>query len=193
MSKTPNYIKYYDNLDSIVFFKSNHPTYHAVLSNFYSKDGKSLSPKVNKKINEYSIDILGKEGDFIIDGKTYFSVEHYYQTMRQPSDEFKHMLYQCKTSLDCKRMNTKLYKEYKINGIIDTSELDKIMYTALYAKFNQNEKLKEILSKTGNKLLVEVPGRSVNRYQGGAKGENVLGLLLMKVRYILNKNNENPI
>jgi len=57
------------------------------------------------------------------------------------------------------------------------------MVDALRAKFTQNEKLKELLLSTGDKVIVE---NAPNDYQWGigadGTGKNLLGLALMEVR-----------
>lgn len=63
---------------------------------------------------------------------------------------------------------------------------DQIMEIAVFAKFKQNKKLKDLLLSTGNAELVE---NSPRDYYWGigkdGKGKNMLGKILMKVRELL--------
>ena len=66
-------------------------------------------------------------------------------------------------------------------------ESPELMFEILLAKFRQNPKLGKILCETGDAFLIEHSYRD-NRWSnnGDGTGSNILGLLLMKVRYIIN-------
>ena len=66
-------------------------------------------------------------------------------------------------------------------------ESPELMFEILLAKFRQNPKLGKILCETGDAFLIEHSYRD-NRWSnnGDGTGSNLLGLLLMKVRYIIN-------
>jgi len=60
---------------------------------------------------------------------------------------------------------------------------DSVMEEILYAKFSQNEKLKEVLLSTNDAELVEHTDRDSYWGDGGnGSGKNMLGKLLMKTR-----------
>lgn len=65
------------------------------------------------------------------------------------------------------------------------------MYTALHAKFNQHENLKEMLLNTGDSWLVEHT-KNDKQWADGLSGEgmNYLGKLLMKLRDELKESKE---
>ena len=62
-----------------------------------------------------------------------------------------------------------------------------LMFEILIAKFRQNPNLGKILCESGDAFLIEHSYRD-NRWSnnGDGTGSNILGLLLMKVRYIIN-------
>jgi hypothetical protein len=65
-----------------------------------------------------------------------------------------------------------------------------MMYEVLVAKFRQNPTLAKILIATDDAFLIEHSFRDARwSNNGDGTGENILGLLLMKVRYILTLEN----
>lgn len=67
-----------------------------------------------------------------------------------------------------------------------------IMIKAIWTKFSQNQQLKDLLIKTGSKILVENAGNNDKEWGAGAdlKGNNFLGITLMLIREKL--NNQKP-
>lgn len=75
-----------------------------------------------------------------------------------------------------------------------------IVYEGLYAKFSQNDELKEKLLATGDNILAEASGTDViwgiglsmtdgNRFHMDKwKGQNLMGFALMEVRNRINRN-----
>ena len=66
---------------------------------------------------------------------------------------------------------------------------DKVMYDVCYAKFTQDEELKNKLLATGNRELIEANlhndkcwGMVYNNKTRSYEGENRLGIVLMKLR-----------
>lgn len=86
-----------------------------------------------------------------------------------------------------KNFNNELWDIHKEN----------FMYNACYAKFSQNDKLKDFLLSTGNREIVEaspvdniwgIGFSSDNAMENVDKwGQNLLGKVLMKVREDLNR------
>lgn len=66
---------------------------------------------------------------------------------------------------------------------------DTVMYQIVKSKFSNNDHLKNVLLKTGNKKLVEASPVDVYwGYGPNKKGANVLGRILMRVRYEIANN-----
>ena len=120
-------------------------------------------------------------GKFTIDGKTYPTVEHYFQAMKFPNNPaFQDQIIAQKTPAGAKKMGgTKI-----IPLRTDWEEVkNEVMAKALKAKFTQNADLKELLLSTGTKALEEAS--PTDSYWGtgkNGKGQNQLGKLLMELR-----------
>ncbi len=118
---------------------------------------------------------------FTIDGKTYPTVEHYFQAMKFPNNPaFQDQIIAQKTPAGAKKMGAT-----KVIPIrTDWDEIkDEVMAKALKAKFTQNEDLKALLLGTENKKLEEAS--PTDSYWGtgkNGKGQNKLGKLLMELR-----------
>lgn len=119
-----------------------------------------------------------------IDGKMYKTVEHYFQSKRQPTDDFADKVLQTPTANDAKKLNTKLKKLLK--STLSQQDESKLMLKGLRAKFSQNEDLKKALLSTGYIKLHEGAGRSGGGRWGLRKdkseGGDELGRLLTIVR-----------
>jgi ribA/ribD-fused uncharacterized protein len=118
---------------------------------------------------------------FTIDGKTYATVEHYFQAMKFPNNPaFQDQIIAQKTPAGAKKMGaTKV-----IPLRPDWDEVrDEVMAKALRAKFTQNESLKTLLLSTDENQLEEAS--PTDAYWGtgkNGKGQNRLGKLLMELR-----------
>lgn len=134
---------------------------------------------------------------FVVDGITYYTAEQYMMAQKallfQDEDIFHEI------------MEAKHPKEYKalgrkIRGFDEkvwNEKKGQIVIEGNYAKFSQNESLKEFLLTTGNRVLVEAsPYDKVWGIKLAAntpnienptiwKGENLLGFALMEVREML--------
>lgn len=116
-----------------------------------------------------------------IEGKTYPTVEHYFQAMKFPNNPaFQDQILAQKTPAGAKKMGaTKI-----IPLRPDWDEVrDDVMAKALRAKFTQNEALKALLLSTETKKLEEAS--PTDAYWGtgkNGKGQNRLGALLMDLR-----------
>ena len=140
---------------------------------FYSK-----KPEFKELSNFYA-------APFSLDGKTWPSVEHYFQAMKFPTDPaYQETIRQIKTPQSAKSLGSS--KEHPIRPDWD-SVREEVMKKALEAKFTQNEALKQILLSTKGKELVEASPTDIYWGIGKArKGQNRLGKLLMELRDTLN-------
>jgi len=118
--------------------------------------------------------------DFIIDGLTYPTVEHYFQSKKFEGTEFEAYIVSLKTPKETakegKRRDLPLRKDWE-------QVKEDIMFTGLVAKFSQNPSLRKSLLKTGDVELIEAS--PYDYYWGVGKngsGENRLGILLMILR-----------
>jgi ribA/ribD-fused uncharacterized protein len=119
--------------------------------------------------------------DFTIDGKTWRSVEHYFQAQKFPGDPvLQERVRAAKTAVGAKRLGQTRSEHFRR----DWEEVkEDIMLSGLRAKFIQNTELKELLVKTTGLHLLE-KNRSDSYWGTGPNGcgRNRTGVLLMKVR-----------
>ena len=147
---------------------------------------------------------------FELDGKTWSTVEHYFQAQKfiycpeyaklireadTPNKAFKLARQRKLGGYMSKWQVNKLTTPITINDAIDKFRdtaiiradweqvKETIMKLALFAKFTQNETLKQILLNTGTNTIIEASPR--DSYWGEGRdgtGLNRLGFLLMEVR-----------
>lgn len=91
-----------------------------------------------------------------------------------------------RTALDAKKCNTKWRKTHPIDVAAWDRNSEAVMLRALRAKFAIPQ-LKAALLATGTAKLVEVPGRSKDRWAGP---DGLLGVLLMRVRHEIAVNEQ---
>lgn len=158
-------------------------------------------------INFYKAeDLYGQFSNFYlrsieVDGVTYPSSEHYYQTQKYPDnpDIVKSMMDTMNPGIVYKiahdKNNSALYGRKDWNGKNENNENNEepykhiVMMKALRAKFTQHEDFKKMLLETGNKTLVEHTTRDKYWGDGGdGKGKNMLGKMLMIIRDELRTN-----
>ena len=125
---------------------------------------------------------------FQVKGKVYNSVEHYYQAHKFNNTEDFERIMRTGSAAEAQ----KLAHEIGYDRENWSRVKDEVMWTALNAKFRQNEELRRVLLGTGDERLVE--DSLSDRYWGGVlEGSlNKLGEMLMKLREIL-KNEERDI
>ena len=126
---------------------------------------------------------------FEIDGKTWQSVEHYFQAMKFASNpEYQEQIRLAKTPTTAKQLGST--KEKPIRADWD-SYREEVMKKAVRAKFTQNEALKKLLLETGDRPLVEAnPTDSYWGYGRTKQGKNRMGILLMELRSVLRAEQE---
>lgn len=116
-----------------------------------------------------------------IDGKTYPSVEHYFQAMKFPtSPEYQETIRTAKTPAKAKTLGSTRDKPLRNDW---NQVREQVMMKALRAKFSQHPALKQLLLSTGDRKLVEAS--KADSYWGSGrngKGKNRLGELLTQLR-----------
>jgi len=146
-----------------------------------------------------SADIKESFPEISFDGHTYGSSEHLYQSLKSNSEEWHEKI---RSVLDPHKTKTMAKKELTTQpdlfggGFFMRPDFhsikSKLMFLIVYLKFSQNEELKEKLLATGDELLIE-KNCWHDTYWGvcDGVGKNILGRILMQVRYLL-KNNLSP-
>lgn len=121
-----------------------------------------------------------------VDGSIWKTSEHYFQAMKfdghpehvRAVKEANTPMVAARTGRDTNRPRRSEWDEVR----------DDVMYKALYAKFTQHDNLKELLLNTGDATIVEHTVNDSYWGDGGdGSGKNMLGVLLMKLREALRK------
>ncbi|CAF4568189.1 unnamed protein product [Rotaria sp. Silwood1] len=115
---------------------------------------------------------------FIIDGKHYATVEHYYQSQKYVDEcpEQAEAIRTAETALQAKDMSSQFKSIYPRSTSFDA---EAVMLRGLRAKFTQNKQLMALLKATENKILREMPGKADSKW---SNDQNMLGQLLMQIR-----------
>lgn len=115
-----------------------------------------------------------------VGGKIYPTLEHYFQSMKFPSDlEWQEAIRVSLTPAKAKQLGAQT--DHEMDPSWD-SKKESVMLTGLRAKFQQNSGLLEQLKSTGERALIEA---STDAYWGEGrtgKGKNRYGKLLEQVR-----------
>jgi len=118
--------------------------------------------------------------DMIVDGVTWASNEHYYQSQKTLDPQYAQLIHDAPTPDDAKNLGNAPECVYRPDW--DTWKII-AMRKGLFAKFTQNEDLKKLLLDTGDKELHE---NSMRDYYWGVgadgTGLTMLGKLLMALR-----------
>lgn len=121
-----------------------------------------------------------------IDGKTWPSVEHYFQAQKFKGSEHEEKIRQLNSPMDAKICGKDRSKPLRKDW---HAVRDEVMREAVYAKFTQHPKLREFLLSTGDSLLIEASNTDSYWAAGPTgRGRNTLGLILMDVRRMLRKH-----
>jgi hypothetical protein len=118
---------------------------------------------------------------FTINGKTYPTVEHFFQSQKFPGDPvLQEKIRVAKTPVGAKRMGQAKSEHFRP----DWDEIkETVMMEGLRAKFTQNPQLADLLRSTGTAMLIEKMPR--DSYWGSGPngcGRNRMGRLLEQVR-----------
>lgn len=120
-----------------------------------------------------------------MDGKTWPSVEHYFQAQKFKGSEHEEEIRQLPSPMEAKISGTNHSKPLRQDW---EAVKEKVMRNAIYAKFTQHSELRKLLLSTGDSLLVEA-SKSDSFWGAGptGNGRNTLGLILMEVRQLLSE------
>lgn len=117
---------------------------------------------------------------FELDGKWWMTSEHYFQAQKFCGTEYEETI----RLLDNPMKAAEMGRNRNLPLREDWEQVkDNIMRKAVYAKFSQNNELKNILLKTGSESIVE--NTSSDYYWGcgtNGSGNNMLGIILMEIR-----------
>jgi N-glycosidase YbiA len=123
---------------------------------------------------------------FMLDGKEWQSVEHYYQAMKFVDEEWQDAVRVASSALHARKIakswGGRVRRDWR-------TEKMKVMGKALNAKFTQNEELKEMLLDTHDALLAHIV--SSDLYWGvnhDGQGANMLGEMLESLRQSLQRS-----
>jgi len=128
---------------------------------------------------------------FMLEGKIWPTVEHYFQAQKFPADpDLQERIRAANSSLSAKRFGQT--KTFAFRDDWETIK-DTVMYTGIKAKFQQNPELATILAGTGAAWLIEKAPR--DSYWGSGPngcGKNKTGHIIMRVRAELASQPNNP-
>ena len=121
------------------------------------------------------------EKSVIIDNKKWPTTEHYYQAQKFTDENLREQIRKLKTAREA--FSFARANKQSVRADWQNVNLD-IMLKAVRAKFSQNQKLKDLLLGTGDKILVENAGKNDDFFGAGAdfNGHNHLGRILIQVR-----------
>jgi N-glycosidase YbiA len=135
------------------------------------------------------------ESPITIDGEAWRSTEFYYQAQKSHDSEYRESIRAAKNANHAKGIGSdptrskKSRKRSWFNGHLDSFRADwndvklAVMERALAAKFRQNPELMAMLLATGDAEIVEdSPHDPFWGLGRDGRGENWMGLLLVKVR-----------
>lgn len=118
--------------------------------------------------------------EFELDGKSWMTSEHYFQAQKFHGTKYEEIIRLLDNPMQAARMGRN--RDLPLRD--DWEQIkDEVMKKAVYAKFSQNNEIKDILLSTTNNNLIE--NTSDDYYWGcGTKGtgKNKLGIILMQVR-----------
>ncbi len=115
-----------------------------------------------------------------IEKKIWQTSEHYFQAMKFVNTEHEEQIRNAPTPMEAARMGRERSRPLRS----DWEEVkDEVMRTAIKAKVKQHDSIKNILTSTGNCILIEHTKNDSYWADGGdGSGKNMLGIILMEVR-----------
>jgi len=123
---------------------------------------------------------------FVLDGKKWPTVEHYFQAQKFGNKKYQEEIRNSRKAVLAARMGRD--RRHKLRDDWESVKVS-IMKKAVKAKFSQNSHLGKMLVATKNALLIEHTIRDAFWGDGGdGHGQNMLGRLLMEVREKLNEH-----
>lgn len=130
-------------------------------------------------------DKYGKFSNFttapiLLDGKTWKTVEHYFQAQKFAGTEQENEIRNAATPMIA--ANKGRSRKYPLRHDWESVK-DQIMRSAVTAKFEQHPELRQLLLSTGEEPIIEKT--TTDLYWGcgtDGTGKNMLGIILMEVR-----------
>lgn len=118
--------------------------------------------------------------NFELDGKKWMTSEHYFQAQKFRGTEYEEVI----RLLDNPMKAAEMGRNRDLPLIEGWEQIkDDVMRKAVYAKFTQNKKIRDILISTGKEIIIE---KTTDDYYWGCGkdgcGKNMLGIILMEVR-----------
>lgn len=114
-----------------------------------------------------------------LDGKMWHTTEHYFQAQKFADQQYQEKIRAERSPMIAARLGRD--RKQKLRNDWESVK-NNVMKKALMAKFTQHEDLKTLLISTGDAKLIEHTINDVYWGDGGGKGQNFLGRLLMQVR-----------
>ncbi|MCB0012051.1 MAG: NADAR family protein [Anaerolineales bacterium] len=118
--------------------------------------------------------------DIDVDGKTWRTVEHYFQAQKFAGTPLADIIGKLRKPQDVKRIGSEI--PWPVRSDWDDIQ-EEIMQEAVYHKFASHPNIRRQLLRTGNSILVE---SSPSDYYWGSgadgSGKNRMGMILMDVR-----------
>ena len=118
--------------------------------------------------------------NFVIDGKPWQTVEHYFQAQKFADTAYEELIRLAPDPMTAKKLGNE--RTALIRADWDTVK-EAVMREAVRAKFSQHEDIKTVSLSTGDETIVEAAYNDSYWGSGPDKqGQNKLGLTLMQVR-----------
>ena len=142
-----------------------------------------------ERVEFYSVnDEFGEFSNFALypvklDGQTWPTSEHYFQAQKFKDKAYKNKIRKAGSPIQAARLGRD--RKQKLRRDWESVKVS-VMRKALEAKFTQHDELKALLISTGDAKLVEHTANDSYWGDGGGKGRNMLGKLLMELRETLN-------
>jgi hypothetical protein len=126
---------------------------------------------------------------FALKSKQWQTTEHYFQAQKFAGTEHEEVVRQAKSPMIAARMGRS--RERPLRPDWEAAK-DDVMRDALYAKFTQHPKLRDVLLATGDAVIIEHTKNDNYWGDGGdGSGKNRLGELLMELRKELRTEQNN--
>jgi predicted NAD-dependent protein-ADP-ribosyltransferase YbiA (DUF1768 family) len=179
--------KFLIKMDSVLFYGKDNPNFE--FSNFYEVEIEFEGHQWKSSEHIYQAQKFTHSPEYMAVIRNVDTAAKVYAIANQKKSQYSSRWY----------VNKNIYGDMKIDDIINISKQngitirsdwnsvkDDVMRKVVYAKFSQNLKLRLLLLNTENKILIENSPR--DSYWGIGKdrsGKNMLGIILMEVRYTL--------
>lgn len=150
--------------------------------------GRSSSPRSGSEVkkirfarvkDKYGILSNFARSPILLKGKLWPSVEHYFQAQKFAGTKYEDEIRTAISPAAAAFMGRDRSKPLRLDW--ESVKLE-IMREALWAKFTQHRKLRELLLATGDAVLVEHTRNNYWGDGGNGSGRNMLGRLLMETR-----------